>query len=107
MKEMKKNPKVVDLQKYRQQKEFDDEEFLIVELICVKCLYRWYGFLPKINVLRDLECPECKAVGTIISTGQLFQKSFADKAFAALGSVIKEIENGENVSVDLNNDESE
>ena len=100
---MPDNRKVIDLQKYKDWKHRNDDEYMISEFMCVSCKYRWYGFLPKLNVLREVECPECKKTGYVIMTGQLFEKNFAEKAFALLGASM-DIEDGDNIFVDTEND---
>ena len=96
--------KIIDLRKYKDWKHRNDEEYLISEFMCVSCMYRWYGFLPKRSILREVECPVCKKAGFIIMTGQLFEQNFAEKAFALLGASM-DIEDGDDISVDVNNDD--
>ena len=40
------------------------------ELICVNCTHRWIGVFTKQMRLKDIRCPVCKRLGTVIETGQ-------------------------------------
>lgn len=43
---------------------------LTAELICVNCYHRYIGSWPEGTWLKDLTCPHCNTLGTIIATGQ-------------------------------------
>jgi len=46
----------------------------ICELICINCRHRDIHTFPETAMLRYLECPECKEVGYLIATGQVFDE---------------------------------
>ena len=43
---------------------------IVAELICVSCKKRWIDVFPVSVWLKDLECPFCREVGFVITTGQ-------------------------------------
>ncbi|MCR5447423.1 MAG: hypothetical protein K6E80_07405 [Schwartzia sp.] len=57
-----------DLNKYREDRNV--REWVTAEVICLKCLFRYIGTFPESVRLKELECPECGKVGSIIMTGQ-------------------------------------
>ena len=44
----------------------------VSELICVKCLERWIAVRPSTTLLKHIECPRCRYIGSSIETGQEF-----------------------------------
>ena len=42
----------------------------VSEVVCLKCLKRWLAVRPESTKLKDLECPQCKAQGYVIETGE-------------------------------------
>ena len=61
---------IIDLEQYRQQKFFEDDDYVLSELMCVQCYHRWYELHIYDVVLAEIQCPNCHAIGTIIDTGQ-------------------------------------
>ena len=57
-----------DLNKYREDRNV--REWVTAEVICLKCLFRYIGTFPESVRLKELECPECGEIGSIIMTGQ-------------------------------------
>lgn len=55
--------------------DFDTERLeipkFVGELICVSCFFRENMIWEKSTLLKDLDCPGCGKVGTMISTGQV------------------------------------
>lgn len=49
----------------------DSIPYMVQELICVKCGYRYIGARPVKTKLRDLECAKCRKIGYIITTGEI------------------------------------
>lgn len=47
-----------------------NQPHVVCELMCVKCLKRWISVRPVSLWLAHIECPYCKAKGTVIMTGQ-------------------------------------
>ena len=47
-----------------------DEEHIVQECICLKCLYRWIDVRPVGTKLKDLECPNCHQIWWVIGTGE-------------------------------------
>lgn len=43
---------------------------LVCEVIDLKCHHRWIAVYPEKTLLKELECPNCGAVGFVIKTGQ-------------------------------------
>ena len=50
-----------------------EQEQIIQECICLKCLYRWIGIRPVGTKLSDLECPNCGAIWYVIGTGEVLE----------------------------------
>lgn len=46
----------------------------VAELICLACHKRWIGVYPAATLLKDIQCPNCKAPGTVIKTGQTLEQ---------------------------------
>ena len=71
---MAKKNNIIDFQSYKnardEELENDNEQWIVRELICVKCLHRWFSLYPDDILLRELTCPHCKVLGAIIDTGQ-------------------------------------
>ena len=44
---------------------------MISEVICVKCCHRWISVRPEKTFLKDLECPNCGKIESVIETGQI------------------------------------
>lgn len=42
----------------------------VSETICVSCYHRWICVRPETTLLKELQCPECLTIGTVIETGQ-------------------------------------
>lgn len=42
----------------------------VSEVICLKCLYRWFSVRPVNVLLKRLQCPKCKNSGFTIETGE-------------------------------------
>ncbi len=57
---------VVDMYEYK--------PHVVSEVVCLKCLHRWIAVRPETVWLKELECPNCHAVGYTIMTGQEIQK---------------------------------
>ena len=47
-----------------------NEPHLVCEVIDLKCRHRWIAVYPERTLLKQLECPNCGAVGLVIKTGQ-------------------------------------
>lgn len=47
-----------------------NEPHIVHEVIDLKCFYRWIAVHPEKTLLKQLECPNCGAVGFVIATGQ-------------------------------------
>lgn len=47
-----------------------NEPHLVCEVIDLKCHHRWIAVYPEKTLLKELECPNCGAVGFVIKTGQ-------------------------------------
>lgn len=47
-----------------------NEPHLVCEVIDLKCHHRWIAVYPEKTLLKQLECPNCGAVGFVIKTGQ-------------------------------------
>ena len=47
-----------------------DDEHIVQECICLKCLYRWIDVRPVGTHLKDLECPLCHNIWYVIGTGE-------------------------------------
>ena len=45
------------------------KEYVVSELICLKCLRRWIAVYPRDTPLSQIEC-KCGEVGYVIHTGQ-------------------------------------
>lgn len=50
-----------------------DDEHIVQECICLKCLYRWIAVRPVGTKLSDLECPMCHQVWYVIGTGEILE----------------------------------
>ena len=50
-----------------------EQEQIIQECICLKCLYRWLDVRPVGTKLSDLECPNCGKVWYVIGTGEVLE----------------------------------
>lgn len=48
----------------------DNMPHLVCEVVDLKCLHRWIAVYPEKTLLKQLECPNCGAVGYVIKTGQ-------------------------------------
>lgn len=48
----------------------EKQEHIITELICIRCCKRWISVRPATLLLSKMECPYCKAYGSVIMTGQ-------------------------------------
>ncbi len=48
------------------------EEWVVSEVICVKCLERWIAVRPSDVLLKKLQCPRCSYIGAAIETGEEF-----------------------------------
>lgn len=48
----------------------EKQEHIVAELICIRCCKRWISVRPATLLLRNMECPYCKAYGGVIMTGQ-------------------------------------
>ena len=57
---------VISLDEYKE----SNEPHTVSELVCLSCLHRYIGAFPSTVLLKNLECPNCGAVNTIIKTGQ-------------------------------------
>lgn len=56
--------------------EIDFEETLphkVSEVICLRCLKRWFAVRPESTLLKKLECP-CGSIGLVIETGEVVNK---------------------------------
>lgn len=51
----------------------EEQEQIIQECICLKCLYRWLDVRPVGTKLSDLECPNCGKVWYVIGTGEVLE----------------------------------
>lgn len=49
------------------------EKHTVSEVMCVKCVHRWIGVRPTEVLLKQLECPNCHAIGAVIETGQEYE----------------------------------
>lgn len=47
-----------------------NEPHLVSEVIDLKCHHRWIAVYPERTLLKQLECPNCGAIGFVIKTGQ-------------------------------------
>jgi len=47
-----------------------DRKMKCSELVCLCCIARWIEDRPAETKLKDMECPNCHAVGGIIETGE-------------------------------------
>ena len=45
----------------------------VSEVICLKCLHRWIAVMPEGTLLKDIECPLCGPVQSVIKTGQTLE----------------------------------
>lgn len=48
----------------------EKQEHIVAELICIRCCKRWASVRPATLLLAKMECPHCKAYGSVIMTGQ-------------------------------------
>lgn len=46
------------------------EAYDVAELMCISCKHRWIGVYHSETALKELECPNCRAIGFAIRTGQ-------------------------------------
>ena len=42
----------------------------VSEVVCLKCLKRWWAVRPEDTMLISLECPSCSSTGFVIETGE-------------------------------------
>ena len=56
--------------------DFDDlTPHTVQEVVCLKCLHRWYAVYPQQTLLKDLQCPNCEKQGFVIATGQEMEET--------------------------------
>ncbi len=48
----------------------DAMQHKISEVMCVYCGHRWIAVRPKVTMLKQLECPRCRARGGAFETGE-------------------------------------
>lgn len=63
---------ILELKEQAKQRQYEEQEHEVAELICLGCRKRWIGVYPSAFLLKDAEC-ECGAVGLIIKTGQTIE----------------------------------
>ena len=51
-----------------------NEPHLVCETVCLKCFHRWVAVYPEKTLLKQVECPNCGAVGFVINTGQYLEE---------------------------------
>ena len=54
--------------KYKEVEENTPHKVSVV--ICLKCLKRWVSVRPVKTLLKDLECPNCGKIESVIETGE-------------------------------------
>ena len=57
---------MIDFTKYKE----NNEPHIVQEVVCLACLHRWIAVRNEKTLLKELQCPYCKTVGSIIATGQ-------------------------------------
>lgn len=45
----------------------------VSEVVCLRCLHRWFAVRPVTTHLKSLECPSCHNISFVIETGEDFK----------------------------------